>query len=411
MEYRGIQYLRNKLNWKSKRVKLRYEFYEMKDRAANRDRTIPKQLRAQYNSTLGWCSKAVDTLADRLVFKGFRDDIFDFQEIYNLNNPDVLADSAILSALIASCSFIYISKDADGFPRMQVIDGANATGVIDPITGLMHEGYAVLERTKDGRAFREAYFTKEATFYYEAGALVDMVPHINKNGENILQYCALVPIINRPDAVRPFGHSVISRSCMYLQGFAKRTMERSDITAEFYSFPQKYVLGTDPEAEGWESWRATISSFLKFDKDADGDRPVVGQFTTPSMSPFTEQLRTAASAFAGETGLTLDDLGFNTANPSSADAIRASHESLRIKAKKAQHTFGVGFVNAGYIAACMRDDYGFTRNQIYNTKPRWEPLFTPDAASMGVYGDAILKISQSIPGYLDEEKIQDLLGI
>lgn len=411
MEYKGIRYLQRKLREKRARVRLRYEFYEMKDRQRSAEITIPKPLRDSYISTLGWCSKAVDSLADRLVFKLFKNDIFDFNSIYNQNNPDILADSAILSALIASCSFIYISKDQNGFPRLQVIDGGNATGIIDPITMLMHEGYAVLERNIDGDAIREAYFTPEATIYYEYGQITEIVNHINTKGESLLKYCALVPIINRPDAVRPFGHSAITRACMYWQAYAKRTLERSDITAEFYSFPQKYVLGTDPEAEGWESWRASISSFLKFDKDGDGDKPSVGQFNTPSMSPFTEQLRTAAAGFAGETGLTLDDLGFTSVNPSSAEAIRAAHESLRIKAKKAQHTFGTGFANVGYIAACLRDNVAYNRSQIYEAKPRWEPLFTPDAASMGVYGDAIYKINQSIPNYWDNEKIEDLLGL
>ena len=63
---------------------------------------------------------------------------------------------------------------------------------------------------------------------------------------------------------------------------------------------------------------------LQFTKDEDGDKPTVGQFTQQSMSPYTEQLRTFAALFAGETGLTLDDLGFVTDNPSSAEAIKAT---------------------------------------------------------------------------------------
>ena len=411
MEYKGRMYLKRKLKEKRRRVRLRYHYYEMKDRQQSAEVTIPNRLREQYKSTLGWCGKAVDSIADRLVFKGFKNDIFDFNQIYNLNNPDILTDSAILSALIGSCSFIYISKDEDGYPRMQVIDGANATGIIDPITMMMHEGYAILERNADGVPIAEAWFTPDATVTWRYGELDRIEMHTNQSGDGILRYAPLVPIVNRPDAVRPFGHSEISRACMYWQAYAKRTLERSDITAEFYSFPQKYVLGTSDDAEGWESWRATISSFLRFDKDADGDRPTIGQFTTPSMSPFTEQLRTAAAGFAGETGLTLDDLGFVSDNPSSAEAIRAAHESLRIKARKAQHTFGVGFLNAGYIAACLRDDFGYTRQMIYEAKPRWEPLFTPDAASMGALGDAIIKINQALPNYLDAEKIEDILGI
>jgi Protein of unknown function (DUF1483). len=56
-----------------------------------------------------------------------------------------------------------------------------------------------------------------------------------------------------------------------------------------------------------------------------------------------------ASLFAGETGLTLDDLGFVTSNPSSEGAIRAAHENLRLTARKAQRTFGTGFLNAAYL--------------------------------------------------------------
>ena len=96
--------------------------------------TIPPELRAQYRSTLGWCAKAVDALADRLVFREFAEDNFNLNEIYQMNNPDTLFDSAILSALISSCSFIYITPGDDPIPRLQVIDGANATGIIDPIT-------------------------------------------------------------------------------------------------------------------------------------------------------------------------------------------------------------------------------------------------------------------------------------
>ena len=409
MDYKGIEYLRAKLERLRLRVKLRYEFYEMKDWPITTEITIPRHLKAQYKSTMGWCSKAVDSLADRLTFKGFKNDLFNFNEIFNENNPDILTNSAILSALISSCAFIYISMD-NGEVRLQVIDGGNATGIIDPITGMLNEGYAVLERDNFGRPTKEAYFTKEYTRYYE-GFNEQFIPTEEWQVEHIAPYALLVPVINRPDAVRPFGHSRISRACMYWQDYAKRCLERSDVTAEFYSWPQKYALGTDPSAEELDTWRATVSTFLRFDKDNDGDRPVLGQFQTQSMTPFTEQLKTAASGFAGETGLTLDDLGFIADNPSSAEAIKASHESLRLTAKRAQHTFSTGFINAAFLARCLLDEQTYSRKIIYEVGTRWEPIFTPDAASMGAYGDAILKISQAVPGYLTRESIEDLLGI
>lgn len=403
MELKGIDYLRKKLNRRRTRILLRYRQYDMKSRDLELGITIPPELRAQYRATLGWSAKAVDSLADRLVFREFANDNFDLMEIFRMNNPDTLFDSAILSALISSCSFVYISQGDEDIPKLQVIDGANATGVIDSITGLLHEGYAVLARNDASQPVIEAYFLPGITYVIENG--------ITTEYNNDAPYPLLVPIIHRPDAIREFGRSRITRAAMYYQAYAKRTLERADITAEFYSYPQKYVVGLSQDAEPMDSWKATISSMLQFTKDDQGETPKLGQFSQPSMSPFTEQLRTAAAGFAGETGLTLDDLGFVTDNPSSAEAIKASHETLRIAARKAQRNFGSGFLNVGYLSACIRDDFPYRRNQFYLTTPKWEPVFEADASTLSLVGDGAIKINQAIPGYISSETLRDLTGI
>lgn len=401
--YRGISYLRRKLENKRTRVLLRYKYYEMKNMVKDANISTPPDLQWM-NSALGWCGKAVDTLADRLVFHSFIDDNFALMEIFQMNNPDVLFDSSILSALISSCCFIYISADETGYPRMQVIDGGNATGIMDPITGLLTEGYAVLERDDHGNPVLEAWFTKGRTEFIKKGVSRTTVI------KNDAPYPLLVPIIYRPDAVRPFGHSRISRACMKIMEAALRTIKRSEISAEFYSYPQKYVTGLDPDVE-IEKWKATMSSLLTLTKDEDGNEPKVGQFTQQSMSPYIEQLRSFASLFAGETGLTLDDLGFVSENPSSSEAIKASHENLRLTARKAQRTFGSGFINAGYLAACVRDKYAYQRRQLYLTKTAWDPIFEPDAAMLSNIGDGAAKINQAVPGYFNKDNMRILTGI
>lgn len=403
-EYKGMAYLRRKLDGKRRRVDLRYRYYEMKNAVEDFSRIIPPEFRS-YAACLGWCGKAVDSLADRLVFRIFRNDNFDLNTIYQMNNPDILFSSAVLSALIASCSFLYISPGEDGFPRLQVIDGGNATGVLDDTTGLLTEGYAVLLRDDYGRPVQEAYFRAGETWYYTKGQ------REAEREQNPAPYPLLVPILHRPDARRPFGHSRISRACMAIMQGALRTIKRSEISAEFYSYPQKYVLGLSPDAEPMDKSRATISSFLQFGKDDAGDHPVVGQFQQQSMSPYTEQLRTFAALFSGETGLTLDDLGFVTDNPSSAEAIKASHENLRLAARRAQATFGSGLLNAGYLAACLRDNFAYQRRQLYLTKPVWEPVFEPDAAMLSSIGDGAYKINQAVHGYFGADNLRDLTGV
>lgn len=402
-ELRGIAYLRKKLNIKRTRVLLRYEYYEMKNAMKDFQITMPPEF-GFLKEVLGWCGKAADSIADRLIFRDFGEDNFAINEIFSMNNRDVLFDSAILSAAISSCCFIYISNDKNGFPRLQVIDGSNATGIIDPITMMLKEGYAVLERDDNNSPIVEAYFTPGITQIIEKGKETYKVT-------NEAEYPLLVPIIFRPDSIRPFGHSRISRACMSIQQAALRTLRRAEVSAEFYSFPQKYVTGLSQDAEEMEKWKATISSFLQFDKDEDGDKPELGQFSQQSMTPYTEQLRMLAGLFSGETGLTLDDLGFPSDNPSSAEAIKATHETLRLTARKAQRTFGVGFLNTGFLAACVRDDYAYKRQQIYLTTPRWEPVFEPDAATLSAIGDGVVKINQALPGYFDKENLRGLTGM
>ncbi len=399
---KGIEYLRRKLYDKRTRVNTRYKYYEMKNSVQDLSSIMPERFRS-LNEVLGWCAKAVDSLADRIQFDEFADDAFGMNEIFSLNNRDIFIDSAVLSSLISSCCFVYIKADDSGYPRLQIIDGGNATGIIDPVTNMLTEGYAILSRNDYGNPETEAYFTADRTDIYVDGKLADSI-------SNTAPYALLVPMIYRPDAKRPFGHSRISRACMAYTQTALRTLKRSEVSAEFYSFPQKYVLGLSEEAE-FNNRMATLSSFLNFTKDEDGDHPVVGQFQQQSMTPYSEQLRTLASLFAGETGLTLDDLGFATENPSSAEAIKASHENLRLMARKAQRTFGVGLLNTGYLSACVRDKYSYKRSAFRDVKPMWLPIFEPDAAALSGVGDAILKINQAIPNYMGGRNIKSLTGL
>lgn len=393
--------LKQKLDGKRTRVQTRYLFYDQKNTYKDLHISTPPSL-VPWFGALGWCAKAVDSLGDRLIFRDFDNDVFDLNQIYDLNNRDVLFDSAILSALISACSFIYISRDETGYPRLQVIDGGNATGAMDPITGMLTEGYAVLERDTSGAPTVEAYFTADGTTYYRGGVA-------ERYETNPAPYPLLVPIVFRPDAARPFGHSRISRACMSIVGSAVRTIKRSEIAAEFYSFPQKYLVGTDPTLE-LDKWSASMSALLTVSIGENGDKPTAGQFMQQSMEPHISQLRMFAALFAGETGLTLDDLGFVTENPSSAEAIKASHENLRLTARRAQRTFGRGFLNAGYLAACVRDGRGYSRQQLTYTTPKWEPVFEPDAAMLSLIGDGAIKLNQAVPGYIDDSNLHDLTG-
>lgn len=398
----GAEYLRRKLDSKREGVLMRYEYYEMKNSVHDFQISTPPSL-SWFHTVNGWCAKAVDTLADRIIFHGFKNDNFGIMDIYDQNNPDVLFDSAILSALISSCSFIYIRNANGAFPVMEVIDGANATGTLDQTTGLLTEGYAVLERDEYEKPVKTAYFEPYQTTYTDGTR--------TWTERTTCGYPLLVPVVFRPHARKPFGQSRISKACMSIVQSAQRTIKRSEIAAEFYSYPQKYATGLDQSIEGLDRWKASMSALITFTKDADGDAPKLGQFQAASFEPHLEQFKMFAAQFAGETGLTLEDLGFSSGNPASNEAIKAEHENLRLTAKKAQRTFGAGFLNAGFLAACLRDGVAYNRYELVKTIPVFAPIFEPDAAGLASIGDGLMKLNEAVPGAVDNSELFRLTGL
>ncbi|HGO0915659.1 TPA: hypothetical protein ACKZ28_001782, partial [Streptococcus pyogenes] len=167
MNYMGMGYLRRKLALFKTGVDKRYRYYAMDDRDDTRSIVMPNNVREMYRSVLEWTAKGVDSLADRIIFREFTNDDFNAWEIFKANNPDIFFDTAIQSALIASCCFVYIMPGAeDGLPKMQVIEASKATGILDPTTFLLTEGYAILESDSNGNPTLEAYFTDKDIWYY-----------------------------------------------------------------------------------------------------------------------------------------------------------------------------------------------------------------------------------------------------
>lgn len=406
MDYKGIDYLRSLLRDKQTRIAKCYEYYNQNDMMDNTQAITENAQMQRITKKVGWIPKAVDSLTNRLQFSSFgNDDELLVNDIFMRNNRDVLFKAMFKGAIISSCDFVYISQNTDGTARLQVIDGYNATGIIDTSTMLLDEGYAVLERDSyTGRPTLEAYFTSGKTEYYKDGQPMGKIL-------NVLDYPLLVPIIYNPDATRPFGRSLISDSLMKYVDDAKETLRLMSVSAQFYSFPQKWVTGLDNDTDTFDKWQMVMSALMAFVRDEDGNSPTVGQFVQQSMSPYNEQLKTLASMFSGETGLTLDDLGFTTSNPSSAEAIKATHESLRLMAKGAQETFSVGIINVAFLAKSLESNMQFKRSQFANLNIRWKPTFEVDATMLSGIGDGAIKINQAVEGYFDKEALEDLTGI
>ena len=135
---------------------------------------------------------------------------------------------------------------------------------------------------------------------------------------------------------------------------AIRTALRAELSSEFFTSPQKYLLGADKDLFNNSSkWEAYIGNIFAVSKDEDGDTPTFGQLSQMSMQPHTDYMRSLAAQFAGETGIPISSLGVIHDNPASAEAIYAAKEDLIIEAEALNETNGAALRNIGLLVEAI----------------------------------------------------------
>lgn len=396
--------------WSKKRYRnvLRTTYYEGKQLFRDFGISIPPQLRS-FEPTLGWVAKGVDALVDRTHFEGFVSsggNDFGVSEIVFDNNLEDEFQQSFTSSAMHACSFLTVTHGGDGEPDVLVLPHAadEATALWDSRKRALSAFMAVTSwdaGSPDGllmmtpeRVYR---FTKVDGKWF------------GKFDKNPVGQVLAVPLPYKPELKRPFGHSRISRAAMSITDAALRTVLRAEVSSEFYSSPQRWVLGADVEAfAGDNKWKAVMGRLLALERDEDGEVPQVGQFAATSPQPHTDQLRMWASLFAGEMGLSLNSLGIVQDNPSSAEAMYAAKEDLITDAIRATSTWGRSLVKAMHLAVMLRDGLDSVPAGLKDMRAQFTD---PSMASPSAQADAFVKRAQVIPGFAESEVGLEMAGL
>lgn len=351
------------LQRKETRNRLRTTYYEGKNKLVDLGISIPPALRT-VETVLGWPAKAVDVLARRCKLDGFvvpgaSTEDLGIDAMLRANRFRLEVPQALTSSLIHSCAFLAVTlgDTAAGEPPVLITarSARSGTGIWDPRRRMLRAVLSVVEWTD--RRVSLVMYTPDVVVSMDRldGAWsVRRTPH--SLGRVPVELLPFKPLLDRP-----FGTSRISRAVMSLTDSAVRTALRTEVTAEFYSAPQRWIMGAslsefvNDKGEPVNMWDAVIGHMLAAPRDEDtGEVPTVGEFRQASMQPHVEQLRSLATLFAGETNLPVSDLGIVQDNPSSAEAIYAGKENLLVEAEAAMDVWGESLVNAvrtGYMLA------------------------------------------------------------
>lgn len=375
--------------------------------------SMPKNFRG-LKPGVGWASRAVNTLSDRINFDGFANDKVGINDLLDDIGAFTVFSKAKSDALIAGCSFIAVLP-TEGGVKLLPFTATEATGNIDQRTGLLDSGLAVLRwyqydpADANARGWSKvglvpqdyALFTKDYTAYFINQQLAWIT--VNPTKRPLLHV-----VTHRQSADRPFGKSRISNTVRRIIDEVGRLKVRYEIAAEFYSTPQRYVNGLADGSVDNATLEAALGKIWTITKDEDGEKPEIGQLAQMSINQFSDQKKDLARDFCAETALTLRNLGYETANPTSAESLSAMSDDLLLEAQACQTEFGREFREIAISARMAIDKTDTVPSGLKAIEAAWKPVFQIDVASAG---DAAYKLIQAMPELAGTTTLYRMLGM
>lgn len=399
------------------RNKIRQMYYDSKNLIKDLGIAIPPEM-VNIEMVLGWPAKAVDGLArrnkmDGFVIPGGSSLEMGIDSMWNANDMDIEAPQAHTSAYIHSCAFVATTKGdvASGEPDVLITtrSAMSGTALWDRRRRRLSAHLAIVDTSEDG--------TPTALMMYLPDVVITMTRFtLGWKVERRKHSLGRLPVellVHKPNLERPFGASRISRPVMALADSALRTAVRMEVSAEFYSSPQRWIMGADEsmfmDAEGnlKTQWQAIMGRLWAAGRTEEGDLPEVGTFAAASPQPHSDQLRTLATQFSGETSIPVGSLGVVQDNPSSSDAIHAAKEDLLIEAEYCNQVFGTTWVRAVLTGLQIRENRDAIPDEWRRLRAKWR---NPATMSQSSAGDFVVKLIQAYPKLQDSAVGLEMMG-
>lgn len=197
------------------------------------------------------------------------------------------------------------------------------------------------------------------------------------------------PLVNRASTDDPYGESEML-PIIGLTDAAARALTNAQVATEVMALPQRYAAGmtgadfkdaeTGKQLTQWEAYFGAV--WATANKDAR-----FGQFSAADLSNFSTIVDHYAGLVAGVTGLPMRYFGQNTANPPSADAIRADESRLVGTAQEKQEFAADGVENSMRSVSLLATDAEDPK--LVRLQTDWRSAATPTDAQTA---DAAVKL-------------------
>lgn len=377
-----MQHLFDRLGKFRNENKLKEEYYTGTQSVRHLGIAIPPQMQ-NVRTVSGWAGTTVDVLEERLDWQGWNstDADLDLDDIYQSNNLDVESGPGHLDALVYGIAFGIVGSGGDDEPSplITVESPKDMTGIYSP--RIRRLSSAIKQwADEDGRVLAATLYLPDETIQIarrsDGGAW-----HVVDRDEHQLGRVPVARIVNRPRAGSLGGRSEITEAVRYYTDNAVRTMLAMEVNREFYTSPQRYVLGADEEAfvdqagNPVPGWQTIMGRVLGLGRDDEGNVPEVGQFPQSAQGPYVDTVRLMAQQLAAEAGIPSTYLGIATDQASSADAIKALEARLVKRAERRQVLFGKAWLEIARLCLLVRD--GSVPAEFAKVTTKWRDASTP----------------------------------
>lgn len=396
--------------WAAKiyRNRLRMRYYNGKNVLKDFGISIPPQL-LDVETVVGWPKKAVDSMAVRCRFDGFTATDSGVQAelnaIDNRSRLRVKFRQATESTLIHSCSFATVGLDERGQARIDYYSAEDGAARWDDAAGRIAYGMVINEYDEGAPTVLTMYTDEAAVTFYLVDNRYEWFAQPYSMGRPTIE-----ALTYRPTFEKPLGQSRINRAVMSITDSAVREALRTEISAEFFTSPQKYLLGADTDAFKHKTkWEAYIGNIFAVGRDENGDLPTFGQLSQGSMQPHTDYMRALAARFSGETNVPISTLGIIHDQPASAEAIYAASEPLIIECEDYNDSARETLRTLALMA--LAAEHGVSLDSLDDRYRDFTPNFrSPAMPSVVSQTDAMVKLASAVPGFAGTDVFFEQVG-
>ena len=373
-------------------------YYEGKVKPVTTDKSMPKDL-VNLDIVMGWGGKCVDVLANRSVLAGFEGENADaMDDIVTLNSLVEIYEQAVTSELTDSCAFLTVSKGLAGEPDVIVSahSALDAAAIWDERKKRIKAGICVVDIDVDSGGQRVPTWVNMYTDSYTYSCRKVGDSWVAEKVANPFGRPLMEPLRYRPSLTRPFGKSRINRTVRSLINRALCVGARTEITATFYTWPMRYLLGVDKKtAENMAKRKVEMyaDSMLLVTPNKNGDVPQFGQLSQMTMQPHIDHLEMLGKQFASEACIPLDEVGIVFDNPTSSEAMFAAQQRLIVEAEHVNRMNGIALGNIARMALGAVDAADFATADI---TPRFADVLRPSKAANA---DFAIKVNSAVPAY------------